>query len=67
MVKAQHGGKRKGSGRRPLPFEAKQRNRFALALTDAEAEALMAAAEAARTPPATYARDVLVRHLKRKG
>ena len=53
------------AGRPALPREQVLRNSVTLRLTDEEYDALLAAAGDLR--PATYAREVLVRHLKRRG
>lgn len=58
------GGARVGAGRRPRPPEEKQANRVVVKLTDDELAALEAAA--GEEPLATYARRVLLRHLRRK-
>lgn len=58
------GGKRPGAGRKRVPREELQRNRFLVSLTDREHEALLRAA--GDEPVAAFVRRVLVRALARR-
>jgi len=60
-----HGGYRPGSGRKPLPPEKRRGRMVAVLLTEAEHALLREVA--GDVPAGTYARNVLLRHLKRKG
>ena len=64
MEKGQHGERRPGPGRKPKSPEERRRNRVMLNLTDDEYDLLVEAA--ADIAPANYARDVLLRYLKRR-
>lgn len=58
------GGPRAGAGRPPAPVEERQRNRVTVNLTDAEHAALLEVA--GEQLPAAFAREVLVRFLRRR-
>ena len=59
------GGYRPGSGRKPLPPEERRGRMVAVLLTEAEHTLLREVA--GDVPAGVYAREVLLRHLKRKG
>lgn len=63
---APRGGPREGAGRPPLPEDEQRRQVLRVRLTDAELEALEAAAADAGEALSAYARRVLVRHLNRR-
>ena len=58
------GGARPGSGPKPRPAALLKRNRLMLNLTDHEYAALRKAA--GKESPSQFAREVLVRYLRRK-
>lgn len=58
--KAQHGGKRPGAGRKPLPASERRDQIFAVKLT-AEEKSLLDATEARK-----WARDVLLRSARKR-
>ena len=63
-MKKRRGGLREGAGRKPRPPELHRRNRLMLNLTDAEYDRLLAAAKG--RPPATFAREIVLRDLARR-
>ncbi len=60
-----HGGYRPGSGRKPLPPEKRRGRMVAILLTEAEHALLREVA--GDVPAGVYAREVLLRRLKRGG
>ena len=60
------GGARPGAGRKPLPPSERRDAKLLIAVTRAELRDLKQAARAAGLPPATYVREMLARHLRRR-
>ena len=62
--KAQHGGARRGAGRKSIQPEDRRRNRLMIGLTGQEYTQLLAAASGVESA-ARYVREVLLRHVVR--
>ena len=65
--KGSWGGRRRGSGRKKLPTSERQDGQLLIRMRPRELEALRKVAKDAGVGPGVYVRDLVRRHLQRKG